>query len=56
MANFKEVFAPTPEQKRKRKEMYESIKNQAYAEKWCCTCQNYIPVDESLPGFITAFP
>lgn len=56
MGNFKEVFAPTPEQKRKRKEMYESIKNQAYAEKWCCTCQNYIPVDESLPGFITAFP
>ena len=56
MANFKEVFAPTPEQKRKREEMYESIKNQAYAEKWCCTCENYIPVDESLPGFITAFP
>ncbi len=56
IADFKEVFAPTSEQKRKRREMYERVKNQSYTEKWCCTCQNYIPVDESLPGFITAFP
>lgn len=25
-------------------------------KEWCCTCENYIPVDESLPGFITAYP
>ena len=25
-------------------------------EKWCCTCEYYIPVDPNLPGFVVAYP
>ena len=28
----------------------------AVREKWCCTCEYYIPVDPWLPGFVTAYP
>ena len=29
---------------------------EAYEEKWCCTCENYIPVDRDLSGVSTAYP
>ena len=56
LANFQEVFCPTPEQERKQQEEYQRIVNQSYEEKWCCTCKNYIPVDSRLSGIVTAYP
>lgn len=54
--NFQEIFHPTPEQKRKQEENLKKLKQQAFYEKWCCTCKHFIPVDDRLPGFITAYP
>lgn len=54
-SNFKEVFNPTPEQKRKQKERLKEIIDLSYKEKWCCTCQNYIPAKDA-PGFVCVLP
>ena len=54
--SFQETFCPTEEQKKKRKERVKRLIKQSYDEKWCCTCINYIPVDDRLPGFVTAYP
>lgn len=34
----------------------EEAQEKAVREKWCCTCEYYIPVDPYLPGFVTAYP
>lgn len=34
----------------------EELHKQACEEKWCCTCESYIPIDPYLPGFVTDFP
>lgn len=45
-----------PEYNRKMEEQARQLHEKALAEKWCCTCEYYIPVDPNLPGFVTAFP
>ncbi len=56
MNSFRDVFNPSPEYRHAQNERYKNIVRQSYDEKWCCTCKNFIPIDDSLPGFITAFP
>lgn len=51
LCDFYATFHPTQEQK----ENDEKIIEQAYKEQWCCTCKNYIPADDSLPGFIISY-
>jgi hypothetical protein len=50
MTNFYEAFGTDNEDNKLNK-----LIEQANREKWCCTCESYIPVDEKLPGFVTAF-
>lgn len=57
MANrLKELFNPTPEQRKKQLEQIQKMIDESYEEKWCCTCVNYIPIDHTLPGFVTEYP
>lgn len=51
---LQEVFSNDPEASVVKQ--FQSITMEAYKEKWCCTCENYIPVDPYLPGFVTVFP
>ena len=51
LCDFYATFHPTQEQK----ENDEKLIEQAYKEQWCCTCKNYIPVDDSLPGVIICY-
>lgn len=55
MVDFKAVFGMDSESVKAREESAKVIQEQAIAEKWCCTCEYYIPVDPELPGFVTAF-
>lgn len=53
--DFVSVFHPTPEQKQKQKEFYENLVRRAYKEKWCSTCEHYIPApldNNGLPYYI----
>jgi len=34
----------------------QEAEKKALKEKWCCTCEYYIPVDPNLPGFVVAYP
>lgn len=56
LAIFREIFNPTPQQMREQQEKYQKLVNKSHDEKWCCTCKNYIPVDERLSGVITTYP
>ena len=37
-------------------ESMQEAEKKALKEKWCCTCEYYIPVDPNLPGFVVAYP
>jgi hypothetical protein len=50
MANFYVTFC------KDHSEEINQLEERANRERWCCTCEYYIPVDENLPGFVTAFP
>lgn len=54
MNKLREVFTVglSKEFKTKYKEMME----QAYKEQACMTCENFIPIEQNLPGCCTAFP
>lgn len=54
--SFQETFCPTEEQKSKREEHIKNLIKLSYEEKWCCTCKNYITIDNNLPGFVTVYP
>ncbi len=56
ICDWNEVFNPTPEQKKYYEDKYKKLLQSAYDEQWCCTCKNYIPADDSLPGFIISYP
>lgn len=53
--DFNRVFHPTPEQKRKDTEHFNSIIKQAYAKKECATCKFFIPFPKDLPEYIVGF-
>ena len=55
-SSFQETFCPTEEQKKKKEEFIKKLIKQSYKEKWCCTCANYVPTDDNLPGFVTTYP
>lgn len=56
MNKLREMFDENSEYNKRIKEKLEQIIEQSYVNKDCCTCQNYIPVPEDLPGFCTAYP
>ena len=53
---IRRLFAPTSEEELEDIEQYKRISEQSYKEKWCCTCTDYIPVPDDLPGVVTAYP
>lgn len=54
--SFKEIVGMDPESVKAREEKYKAIQERAITERWCCTCEYYIPVDPELPGFVIAYP
>lgn len=56
MNKIRQIFGLDPEYNRKMEEQARQLHEKALEEKWCCTCEYYIPVDPNLPGFVTAFP
>lgn len=54
--DFNNEFHPTPEQKHKDEENFNSIIKQAYAKKQCGTCKHFVSFPDYLPGFVTGFP
>ena len=56
MNKIQQIFGLDPEYNRKMEEQARQLHEKALAEKWCCTCEYYIPVDPNLPGFVTTFP
>lgn len=52
MCKFRDVFFPTQEQMRSRKQMLERILKDAISEKHCIVCKHY-SYDAHVPGFIT---
>lgn len=56
MNKIQQIFGLDPEYNRKMEEQARQLHEKALAEKWCCTCEYYIPVDPNLPGFATTFP
>lgn len=56
MVNFNQAFGLDPEYNKLIEEQSQKLQEQAIQEKWCCTCEYYIPVPADLPGFVTAYP
>lgn len=44
MNKIQQIFGLDPEYNKKMEEEARKIKEKALAEKWCCTCEYYIPV------------
>lgn len=55
-SDFNRVFNQTPEQKGELETFLEKAKKLSYDKQRCCTCANYIPVDDDLTNFIIAYP
>ena len=53
--DFNNEFHPTPEQKHKDMEHFNSIIKRAYKEKACGTCKFFIPFPDNLPGYVVGF-
>lgn len=53
---LKKVFGLDPEYNKQLEESMREAEEKALKEKWCCTCEYYIPVDPYLPGIVTAYP
>lgn len=56
MNRVRQIFGLDPEYNKKMEEQIGQLHEKALAEKWCSTCEYYIPIDQNLPGFVTAFP
>lgn len=56
LVNFKETFCPTQEQREKQFQKMQELFTKARDEKWCCTCKNYIPINEDYPPCVTVYP
>ena len=56
MNKMQQFFGLDPEYKKKMEEQARQLQEKALLEKWCCTCEDFIPVDQNLPGFVTALP
>lgn len=56
MSSLRQIFGLDPEYNKKMEEEARKIQEKALAEKWCCTCEYYIPVDPYLSGMTVAFP
>lgn len=56
MNRLQQIFGLDPEYNKQMEEWARQLREEALTEKWCCTCEYYIPVDPSLPGFVTAYP
>lgn len=54
--DFRKAFGLDPEYNKQLEESMQEAKKKALKEKWCCTCEYYIPVDPNLPGFVVAYP
>lgn len=52
--DFREAFGLDPEYNKQLEESMQEAEKKALKEKWCCTCEYYIPVDPNLPGFVVA--
>lgn len=37
------------------KTRYKKMMERAYKERACMTCENFIPIEQNLPGYCTAF-
>lgn len=49
--DFRKAFGLDPEYNKQLEESMQEAEKKALKEKWCCTCEYYIPVDPNLPGF-----
>lgn len=56
LCNFQKTFKPTEEQRKEAFDNLQKFIKKSYDEKWCCTCINYIPIDEDFPPCVTAYP
>lgn len=54
--DFRKAFGLDPEYNKQLEESMQEAEKKALKEKWCCTCEYYIPVDPNLPGFVVAYP
>lgn len=54
--DFRKAFGLDPEYNKQLEESMQEAEKKALKEKWCCTCEHYIPVDPNLPGFVVAYP
>ena len=48
--DFRKAFGLDPEYNKQLEESMQEAEKKALKEKWCCTCEYYIPVDPNLPG------
>lgn len=56
MNRVRQIFGLDPEYNKMMEEQIRWLHEKALAEKWCSTCEYYIPIDPMLPGSVTAFP
>lgn len=56
MNRLKEMLNPNSEYSKRQKEKMLEIVELAYKEECCCTCKNYIPIDDTLPAFVSTYP
>lgn len=56
MNRARQIFGLDPEYNKQMEEYDKKLHKKALAEKWCSTCEYYIPIDPKLPGFVVAFP